>query len=671
MEITQTVSFEDIIEQNDQTRARLEHLKDLRQLVGNVYPNKFERSNVTARAQGEDTITSIVKKFNPRETDEQVETTTLDEALKKFGAHVANLADGEKPSPDELNQVNTELNKMSVRLSGRIATPPRVMGKAAFVHLSDGVSRLQIYARRDDLKAVHNDDGAHVEQGWEVFQLLDHGDFIGVDGYLFVTRTGELSVHVREFQFLSKALLPMPDKLHGIADPEIRQRQRYADLIAGSLKVRTEEDSDQDELTPREVFELRSKVIRELRRHLDDHGYIEVETPMLSPKATGAAARPFKTHHNALDIDLYARIAPELYLKRLVVGGFEKVYELNRNFRNEGIDRTHNPEFTMLEFYAAYMDANGMMDFCEEMLRDSIQKATGTLQATISEDVFDLLDLQVKSRKKQIDLGKFERMSMKDAIAKYWSEAVMTVPKLFHRPQNSNVMTRGVFERSWLDDREQLYYLATICEAPHAMSYFFQGELVKEVLHFTDYVGTDRVQIAEAFTRIYKDKVSQESKDSDAVREQKMIIKIFETLIEPLLVQPTFIVDFPKVVSPLSKASPANPAIAERFELFIAGMECANGFSELNDPQEQYERFMEQGAQRERGDEEAMVLDEDYIRALSYGMPPAAGIGIGIDRLVMLLTGQRSIRDVILFPHMRPERKAAETDEAADEQAGD
>ncbi|HYO92530.1 MAG TPA: amino acid--tRNA ligase-related protein, partial [Pyrinomonadaceae bacterium] len=372
------------IEENDQTRARREHLEAIRAIVGNVYPNKFERTRVTGT---EDTITAITSRF--KEKEPQVE-------------------EGARPAPEELERVNAELNSISVRTSGRIATPPRIMGKAAFVHLSDGVSRLQIYVKRADVRAVDNDTGALIDEegkGWELFNLLDHGDFIGVEGYLFVTKTGELSIHVRELQFLSKALLPMPDKLHGLTDPEIRQRQRYADLIAGSLKVEREEG----EMTPREIFELRSKVIRELRRFLDDHGYIEVETPMLTPLATGAAAKPFETYHNALGIPLYARIAPELYLKRLLVGGFEKVYELNRNFRNEGIGYRWNPEFTMLEFYCAYMDVNGMMDFCEEMLRDSIQKVVG--------------ELRVHFDGKTIDFSKFQRRSMKEAIAYPFSKA--------------------------------------------------------------------------------------------------------------------------------------------------------------------------------------------------------------------------------------------------------
>jgi lysyl-tRNA synthetase class 2 len=414
---------------------------------------------------------------------------------------------------------------------------------------------LQIYVRKADVAAINNDTGVPLAgegKGWELFGLLDHGDFIGVAGYLFVTKTGELSVHVQELQFLAKALLPMPDKMHGISDPEIRQRQRYADLIAGSLQL----EREAGDLTPREVFEVRSKVVRAMRRVLDDHGYLEVETPMLTAKATGALARPFKTHHNALDIDLYARIAPELYLKRLVVGGFEKVYELNRNFRNEGIDRTHNPEFTMLEFYCAYMDANGMMDFYEAMLRATVFTALGHMHVRYGEF--------------EIDFARpFQRLTMKEAIAR-----------------------RGYSQTG----------------------------------------------------------------DESAER----IVELFEELAEPHLVEPTFITDFPKPVSPLSKASPNDSSIAERFELFIGAIECGNGFSELNDPEEQYQRFKEQAQQREGGDEEAMVMDEDYIRALSYGMPPAAGIGIGIDRLVMLLTNKHSIRDVILFPHMRPERKGEE-----------
>src|SRR5436190_4346920 len=403
-----TVPF---FEDNDQTQARREHLEALRELVGNVYPNKFERSNVTDTTAGEDTITSVVASFKRMEPK---------------------VPEGQKPSADELDLSNSELNQIRVRIAGRLAAPPRVMGKAAFVHISDGISRLQLYVRKADVKAVNNDSLSLMEEegkGWQMFGLLDHGDFVGVEGYLLVRKTGELSVHVEKLQFLSKALLPMPDKMHGINDPEIRQRQRYADLIAGSLKL----ERDEHDLTPREVFELRGKVVREIRRFLDEHGYIEVETPMLTPLATGAAARPFKTHHNALDIDLFARIAPELYLKRLVVGGFEKVYELNRNFRNEGISTKHNPEFTMLEFYWAYADVNQMMDFCEELLRSVVYTVTGHTHVRYGEHEIDFSQ-------------RFQRLTMKEVIARYW-------------PNEWRELGGQIFEQKWLDDSRMVFRL--------------------------------------------------------------------------------------------------------------------------------------------------------------------------------------------------------------------
>jgi lysyl-tRNA synthetase, class II len=654
------------IEENDQTRARREHLEALRALVGNVYPNRFERSRVTG---SEDTISALAG-------EDTIKRVVAAEAFGELFASIRRKAGaGEKPAPEELEAVNAELNKIEVRIAGRIATPPRVMGKAAFVHLSDGLERLQIYVRKADVRGLRNgapsfmDELAttdesdstgsdeHYVDGWQLFNLLDHGDFIGVAGYLFVTRTGELSVHVRELQFLAKALLPMPDKMHGISDPEIRQRQRYADLISGSLKVKTDDESeDKEELTPREVFQRRSRLITEMRRFLDDHGYVEVETPMLTPLATGAAAKPFKTHHNALDIDLYARIAPELYLKRLLVGGFEKVYELNRNFRNEGIGYRWNPEFTMLEFYCAYMDVNGMMDFCEELIRSSAFTVMGHTHARWGEHEIDFSQ-------------RFERLTMKEAIGKYWPKGgAITDPF----PVDFSVMTRGRFNVSWLDDPNQVRYLAAMCNDMSTLDFFLlnhppdwnvagrQGQPV--------YRAKESPDTAEKITQAFTDEVNKDSDEPEEVKTDRMIVNIFETIVEPQLNQPTFITDFPKAVSPLSKASPSDSTVAERFELFIGRMEIANGFSELNDPVEQRERFLEQTQQRERGDEEAMVMDEDYIRALSYGMPPAAGIGIGIDRLTMILTGKRSIRDVILFPHMRPERKAEATTEEAQEQ---
>lgn len=534
---TRIPDLTEIIEQNDQTEARREHLDALRDLVGNVYPNKFDRSRLSG---SEDTITAIL------------EHAEVAEIAAEMADVRSKLAERERPPAEVKDALNARLKELgTVRIAGRLTTPPR----GNFVHLTDGRNKLQIYAKKGQFALIKNDgaDSLDADNAWEAWGLIDHGDFVGVEGYLFITNTGEISVHVEKLQFLAKAMLPMPDKMHGIADAEIRQRQRYYDLIGSSLQV------EHEGLTTRQVFERRAKLISSLRRFLEDHGYIEVETPMLTAQATGAAAKPFETHHNALDIPLFARIAPELYLKRLVVGGFEKVYELNRNFRNEGISHKHNPEFTMLEFYCAYMDVNGMMDLCEELFRDAILKAAG--------------DLTVSYEGNEIDFTKFERIPMREAILKFHPEADIT---------DSNII-------DWFDR------------------------------------------------------------------------------IEPRIIQPTFIIDYPKSISPLSKADPTNPAVAERFELFVNGMEVANGFSELNDPKEQYERFVEQMSERERGDEEAMVLDEDYIRALSYGMPPAAGIGIGIDRLTMLLTNKHSIRDVILFPHMRPERKVEEKDGRGEE----
>src|SRR5215213_11928226 len=381
---------EEIVPDNDQTRARRQHLAQIQELVGNAYPNKFARTALTESAEGEDTITSIAHAFRKHEPE---------------------VKEGERPAPERLGAANAELEGFKVRISGRLATPPRVMGKAAFVHLSDGIERLQIYVKKQEAVALSNDSMQPVEEtesGWKLFQLLDHGDFVGVEGRLFVTKTGELSVHVETLQFLSKALLPMPDKLHGINDPELRRRFRYADLIASSLQV------EHEGLTTREVFERRAKLISGMRRFLDDAGYVEVETPMLTPKATGAAATPFETHHNALDIPLYARIAPELYLKRLTVGGFEKVYELNRNFRNEGLSHKHNPEFTMLEFYCAYMDVGGMMDFAEAMIKESVQKATG---GSLKVTYFDDNKIFEGNKPKEIDFGNFNRLTMKEAVS--------------------------------------------------------------------------------------------------------------------------------------------------------------------------------------------------------------------------------------------------------------
>jgi lysyl-tRNA synthetase class 2 len=409
--------------------------------------------------------------------------------------------------------------RIEVRIAGRVETVRR-MGKAAFAHLRQGGDRLQIYVRKDSLP----------ERDYSLWELLDLGDIIGVEGYLFRTRTGELSVHAERLEFLSKTLLAMPEKWHGLEDVETRYRQRYLDLIANPEVGR--------------VFVTRAKIISSLRRQLEDRGYLEVETPMMQPLYGGAAARPFVTHHNTLDIDLYLRIAPELYLKRLLVGGLDRVYEINRNFRNEGVSTQHNPEFTMLEFYQAYTDYHGMMDLTADLLKQAAIDATGGT----------VVDYQGTP----IDFGNVRRISMREAVGD---------PSL-----------RG-----------------------------------------------------------------------------KALMDAFERNVEATLIQPTIIYDHPTEVSPLSKQKPDDPDFVERFELYIAGMEIANAYTELNDPQEQRRRFEMQLELKAKGDEEAHQMDEDYIRALCYGMPPAGGEGIGIDRLVMILTNSRSIRDVILFPLLRPE----------------
>ncbi len=651
---TETIIQAGIIDENDQVSARVEHLRELEKLVGNSYPNKYERSNITGK---EDTISNI-HEFAP--------VMELVKQLKD------NTPEGEKPDQEFKAQLNEKLKDFgNVRVSGRLAVPPRVMGKAAFVHLSDGINRLQIYVRKQDAKIISNDTMQAIEgeeMAWDVFKLLDHGDFIGAEGFLFLTNTGELSVHVETFQFLAKALMPMPDKMHGIADPELQRRFRYADLIASSLQI------EHEGLTTREVFERRAKLISGMRRFLDDADYIEVETPMLTPKATGAAATPFETHHNALDIPLYARIAPELYLKRLTVGGFEKVYELNRNFRNEGLSHKHNPEFTMLEFYCAYMDVNGMMDFAEAMIKESVQKATGG-------------SLIVNYDGKEIDFSKFERLSMKEAIVSFWD-------KNYEELEGEN------FNIAWLEDETKLeriigflYKMGGVLsdglnnfwsneKQIHILGEEGEKKKLELIAQYKDrmWLGSQPTGeqifpkptmrqpitpsaplLSEAERLSFSHKAMEDMQKKGlafqnelALRKTKMLVYIFEQVVEKSVINPTFIIDYPKSISPLSKASPDNPQIAERFELFINGMEVANGFSELNDPQEQFERFVDQMKEREGGDAEAMVLDEDYIRALAYGMPPAAGIGIGIDRLVMLLTDKHSIRDVILFPHMRP-----------------
>ena len=514
-------------EPQDQFQQRLKNLSEIKGLGHAAYPRKFAWTHT------------------PREVGE------------KFGERTT----------EQLTAEAVEL-----RVAGRIVAL-RPHGKAAFAHIAGDGGRLQIYVRQDVVG----------EEAYKLFRLLDLGDIVGVSGHLFRTKTNELSVKVEKVELLSKALLPLPEKWHGLADIEQRYRRRYLDLIVNH--------------SAREIFIRRAKIIREIRQFFDARGYSEVETPMMHPILGGATARPFVTHHNTFDMDLYLRIAPELYLKRLVVGGIDRVYEINRNFRNEGIDAIHQPEFTMLEFYQAYSDYLELMEMTEELFRALAEKVTGSAQ--------------VKYGELTIDFGRFERLSMREAIVKYWPAAAGAAPSA--------------------------------------------AELGAE--------GGARV-VAERFNTYARahglDSVANVPKISDG----ELTGELFETIAEAHLVQPTFIYDFPTAISPLSKQKPDDPSLTERFELYVAGMELANGFSELNDPFDQERRFR---AQVEKGGQEApKEVDMDYIRALAHGLPPTAGEGVGIDRLVMLLTDSHAIREVVLFPLLR-----AESPESHDAPAGD
>ena len=445
-----------------------------------------------------------------------------------------------------------------VSLAGRLVAM-RHHGKTCFAHLMDQTGRIQLYARADGL----GDEYAR-------FVELDTGDFIGVTGEMFRTRTGELTVAVKTFSFLAKSLRPLPEKWHGLKDVETRYRQRYVDLIVNA--------------EAREIFLMRARLMGAIRAFLDARGFLEVETPMMQPIPGGAIARPFKTHHNALGMDLYLRIAPELYLKRLLVGGFERVYEINRNFRNEGTSTAHNPEFTMLEFYQAYADYTDLMELTEALFVELAQALRGSLVLTWGEHAIDLTP-------------PWRRLAFFDGL--------------------SQALGLGVTPET---------EVGTLARAAAARGVVHGGG---------------------APWKLWKD--------------------VFETLVEPTLIQPTFVVDFPTELSPLAKRKRENPLLVDRFELFVAQREVANAYSELNDPVDQLTRFREQAALQARGDEEAHWLDEDYVRALEYGMPPAAGEGIGIDRLLMMFANQPSIREVILFPQLRPERGRAAGPDAGEE----
>ena len=493
--------------EDEQIQQRKSNLAELATLGVEVYPRTFERRH---------TITELVDTYGQR-------------------------------SHDEL-----EADRVETITAGRILAI-RSFGKANFLVLSDGHAKLQVYIRQDSMP----------ELDFKTFKLLDFGDWVGVEGRLFRTRTNEFTIHASRVHFLAKCLLPLPEKWHGLTDVEIRYRQRYLDLAVNP-------DS-------RRVFETRSRVVSAIREFMTARGYLEVETPMMQPIAGGAIARPFITHHNTLDMDLYLRIAPELYLKRLTVGGLEKVFEINRNFRNEGISTQHNPEFTMMEFYEAYADYQALMRMTEEMIASVADKAIGTRQVTFGEH--------------QISLEPpFVRLSLREAA----------------REAASQRLHRAVTDAD-MRDRDAVAAIAA-------------------QLHIAIDPGYGAGKIAT---------------------------EIFERFCEDRLIQPTFVYDHPTEVSPLSKQKPDDPDTVERFELYIGGFEVANAFSELNDPAEQRRRFEAQLTNRARGDLEAHEMDEDYIRALEYGLPPTGGEGVGIDRLVMLLTNSPSIRDVILFPLMR------------------
>ena len=441
-----------------------------------------------------------------------------------------------------------EANPTPVQVAGRMMLK-RVMGRASFAHLADRSGQIQIFLQADALG-----------EAYERFKSWDLGDILAASGRMFRTRTGELSVRVTQLQLLAKALRPLPDKWHGLTDTELRYRQRYADLIMNEKS--------------REVFRTRSRIVRYLRDYLDALDFLEVETPMMQPIPGGAVARPFKTHHNALDLDMYLRIAPELYLKRLIVGGFERVYEINRNFRNEGLSTQHNPEFTMLELYLAYADYRDLMEWVEKAVRGLADAVHGSRQIEYQGRAYDL-------------------------------------------------------------------------------SYAFRRITVEEAL-LTQNPGIDALSLRDVtYLRKFAAALGIAVGTHDGAGKLQM--EIFEKSVEHTLLDPTFVYAYPAEVSPLARANDADPFITDRFEFFLAGREIANGFSELNDPEDQAARFRAQVARKDRGDEEAMYFDSDYIRALEYGMPPTAGLGVGIDRLVMFFTDSPSIRDVILFPHLRPE----------------
>ncbi len=496
-------------------------------------------------------ILVLTKEEGLKPNEEYVFEGLLSRVEGKLSLVDAVLSSGETASIKEIkSKYDFDPQRNEVSLAGRLVAL-RTMGKAIFGHIQDLTGKIQIYVKRD---IVGKDKFSFFNE------FMDLGDIIGVKGELFRTNTGELTVEVKDFELLSKCLHPLPEKWHGLRDVEVRYRQRYLDLIANP--------------EARRIFLLRSKLISEIRRFFNERGFVEVETPILQPIASGANAKPFITYHNYLEMNLFLRIAPELYLKRLIVGGFPRVYEIGKNFRNEGVDRTHNPEFTMIEFYAAYWDYNDLMKFTEELFTHLLEKTVGSLK--------------IEYEGKEIDFTPpYRRVRYFDLLKE----------------------KTGKDKDFFLRDLEGVRALAKELEIPNY----------------------------------------------ENLTHAKLLDKIFERVAEEDLIQPTFVIDFPKLLSPLAKTHREDPDLVERFELIVATYEVANAYTELNDPADQKERFIEQIKEKEMGDDEAMEMDEDFIRALEYGMPPTAGEGIGIDRLVMLLTNTDTIREVILFPHMRPQ----------------
>ena len=588
------------------------------------YDSQFEENLYQLRREKLDQIAALARAANPSLSDYEAKypncfafTTSVPE-LRALGGNL---------TTEDLERMHLE-----AAVAGRIMAI-RVQGKAGFAQIQQHGQRLQIYVRKDDVG----------EDVFNLYKLLDLGDHIGVRGYLMRTRTGELTLHAAPIhlhgheskpaiRFLSKAMLALPDKYHGLEDIEIRYRQRYADLFTNP--------------EVRDVFVKRAHILRSIRHYFDTHGYLEVETPMLHTIAGGATARTFTTHHNAEDMQLTLRIAPELHLKRLVVGGLDRVYEINRNFRNEGIDRTHNPEFTMLEFYQAYANYYDLMALTQELIINVAREVNGTTLTNFNGN--------------EIDLGKWTRLSMREAILKWW-------------PEEAHVPTDGIFTD-----------LTLAMPAVFSLYMYYNSPTQDEDDVLTSQTPEERKEAARKAATlwpVYKQAepdYMQAMDDPAGTRELasaalgKLIAGVFEALAEEHLIQPTIIYDFPLAVSPLSKIKPDEPDWVERFEFYIGGFELGNAFSELNDPDDQLRRFESQLDDRRRGDAEAMAeVDYDYVRALGYGLPPTAGEGIGIDRLTMILTGSRTIRDVMLFPLMRPQRPSTEPNPEPDQIHGE